>query len=382
MKRYLLFLLSSTLLMVFISCGKKGPLEPPIVRIPNSVENVTLTQRGVEVFLRWENPVNYIDGNPLAGLSEVEIWLLEKEWSEIETPELIETDEELTEAVEPVEPNWEKEFKKEGRLLLTITKEKLPDYIFDGEQENPVMQFIYPLEKDFLSKKYFFSLRVRDIRRRKSLYSTPISLEAKMVSHPPLNIIAEVFMDKILLKWDPPGENIDLSTPPLVAGYNVFRAAEKSEAVRLNPALIKGQTYEDKNFNFGTTYSYFVRASSNESSPYQESEDSEVLEISPKDNFAPAPPKGVILVIGSEILSLSWDANQESDLGGYRVWKRAEGESEFVVLMKEPILENTFTDTSVEKNIRYYYAITSMDKAGNESKKSNTISEIIRDGFL
>ncbi len=375
MKRYLLFLLSSALLIFFVSCGKKGPLQPPIVRIPKRAENVVLTQRGANALLRWKNPVNYIDGNPIVGLSEVEIWLLEKEWSEIETPE-------LTETGEPVEPNWEKEFKNEGRLLLTITKDKLPDYIFDSEQENPVMQFIYPLEKDFLSKKYLFSLRVKDIRRRKSLYSTPISFEAKILSQPPVNFNAELFSDKILLKWDPPDENIDRSTPPLVAGYNVFRAAEKSKVVRLNPALIKGRTYEDKTFDFGTTYSYFVRVSSSESSPYQESEDSEVIEISPKDTFAPVPPKGVVLVMGTEILSLSWDANQESDLGGYRVWKRAEGESEFTALMKKPILENTYTDTSVEKNIRYYYAITSMDKAGNESRKSNTISEIIRDGFL
>jgi len=381
MKRYLLFFLSSTLLMFFISCGKKGPLQHPIVRIPKSAISVVLTQRGDKAYLRWKNPINYIDGNPIAGLSEVEIWLLEKEWSEIEIPELIETD-------EPVESNWEKRFKNDGRLLLTITKETMPDYIFDGEQENPVMQFIYPLEKDFLSKEYLFSLRVKDIRRRKSLYSTPIFFKAKMLSHPPLNIIAEVFENKILLKWEPPLENIDKSNPPLVSGYNVYRAVGKSKAVLLNPSLILDQpyvleqTYEDEIFDFGTTYSYFVRVSSSESSPYQESEDSEVLEISPEDNFAPAPPKGVVLVMGPNIISLSWDVNQESDLGGYRVWKRAEGESEFVVLMKEPILGNTYTDTSVEKNIRYYYAITSLDKAGNESLKSNAISEIIRDGFL
>ncbi|MCJ7580093.1 MAG: hypothetical protein MUP98_06110 [Candidatus Aminicenantes bacterium] len=347
---------------------------PPIVRIPKTAENVVIIQRGGKVFLRWKNPVNYIDGNPIAGFSEVEIWLLEKPWEEIGTPE-------LTETGEPVVPNWEKEFKKEGRLLLTISREKLPDYIFDAEQENPVMQFIYPLESDFISKKYLFSIRVRDLRRRRSLYSTPSSFDAKILSYPPINFNVEVFADKIEMKWDPPGENIDLSTPPLVAGYNVFRAVGKSKAVLLNPAPIKGQSYQDKSFNFGTTYSYFVRVSSNEVSPYFESEDSETLTISPKDIFPPAPPKGIILVTGSGILSLSWDANLESDLGGYRVWKRSEGESEFVVLMTEPFIENTYTDRSVEKSVRYYYAITTMDKSGNESQKSDVISEIIRDGF-
>jgi hypothetical protein len=375
MKRYLLFLLSLLLLMSFFSCGKKGPLQPPIVRIPKTAEYVGLIQRGGKVLLRWKNPVNYIDGNPIIGLSEVEIWLLEKSWEEIETPE-------LTETGEPVESDWEREFKKTGHLLLTISKEELPDYIFDAEVENPVMQFIYSLDRDFMSKKCLFSIRVKDIRKRKSLYSTPISFDSKILSNPPVNLNAKVFADKIEMKWDPPGENIDLSTPPLVVGYNVFRSAGKSKPVQLNSSLIKGQSYEDKTFIFGTTYSYFIRASATEFSPYQESEDSEVIEISPKDMFPPAPPKGIVLVTGQDILSLSWDANQESDLKGYLVWKRAEGESEFVALMEEPILENTYTDSSVEKNVRYYYAITALDKAGNESQKSNIISEIIRDNLL
>jgi len=373
MKRYLLFILSFFLLISFFSCGKKGPLQPPIVRIPKTVENVGLIQRGSKVFLRWKNPINYIDGNPIVGFSEVEIWLLEKLWEEIETPE-------LTETGDPVAPNWEKEYKKEGLLLLTIPKEKLQDYIFDAEQEKPVMQFIYPLKNDFMSKKYLFSIRVKDIKRRKSLYSTPVSFDPKIMSHPPVNFNVEIFADKIEIKWDPPGENIDLSIPPLVEGYNVFRSAEKSKAVRLNSVLIKGQSYQDKSFNFGTTYSYFVRASINSTSPYFESEDSEILVISPKDIFPPDPPKGVVLVAGSDILSLRWDSNVESDLAGYRVWKRAEGESEFVMLTEEPFIENTYTDRSVEKNVRYYYAITSMDKSGNESQKSDVISEIIREG--
>lgn len=375
MKRHLLFFLSSALLMIFLSCGKKGPLQPPIVRIPKTAENVGLMQRGDQVFLRWQNPALYIDGNPIIGIAEVEIWLLEKTWSEMEPPE-------LTEAGEPVEISWEKVFKKEGYLLWTITKEKLQDHILDASLENPVLEFIYPLDKDFMSKKYLFSLRVKDIRKRKSLYSTPLSFDAKIVSHPPVNVTAEVFADKIEMRWDPPGENIDLSTPPLVLGYNVFRAAEKSKAVRLNTTLITGQSYQDKTFEFGMTYSYFVRASANASSPFQESEDSEIIVISPKDTFPPDPPKGVVVVTGTDILSLSWDVSPESDLGGYRVWKRAEGESEFLVLMKDPVLENTFTDNSVEKNIRYYYAITAVDKAGNESQKSSIISEIIRDGYL
>ncbi|MGD2294831.1 MAG: hypothetical protein PVF22_03235 [Candidatus Aminicenantes bacterium] len=284
------------------------------------------------------------------------------------------------EPLEPVEPNWKREYRKEGKLISTITKEELPEYAVDSEQDVPEMLYVYPLDKNFLSKIYFFSLRVKDIRRRKSDYSDPISLEAQICPLPPQNIKAAVFSDKVVVQWDPPEKNIDQSSPSLVEGYNIFRSVKEAKPVRLNSALILGQTYEDKNFTFGTVYRYFVRASATAALPYLESGDSEELEVIPKDTFSPAPPKGLVIVAGTDILSLSWDANTEKDLAGYRVWRRTEKEAGFVVLTEEPIMENAYTDTAVEKKVRYYYAITSLDKNGNESLKSETISEIIRDG--
>ena len=86
-------------------------------------------------------------------------------------------------------------------------------------------------------------------------------------------------------------------------------------------------------------------------------------------------------VTGADVLSLSWETNSERDLKGYRVWRKAEDESNFVVLTPDPILENSFTDASVEKNKRYYYAITALDKNRNESEKSDAVSEIIKESM-
>ena len=373
MKRYLVTLLYAVLLMFFLSCGQKGPLQPPIVRIPKAIENAELIQRGDKLFLRWENPVNYIDGNPLIGLGHVEIWLIVEDRIVDETAAAAET-------VLPAEPNWNREFKKRGRLIHSITRERLPEYIFDGEQVNPVMQFVFPLEKDFISKTYYFSLKVKDVKRRKSLYSTPVSLEPAILPRPPMNFRAESVEGVIVLRWDPPGENIDLSTPPLIAGYNVYRAAEKSKPVLLNRSLIQTLAMDDTTFDIGVTYSYFGRVSATESSPYQESGDSNVIKLTTTDTLPPAPPRGLVIVTGPDIISLSWEANLESDFGGYRVWRRTEGSDEFTALTKEPFPENTYTDTDVEKNVRYYYAITSMDESGNESQRSRVVSDIIKDG--
>ena len=50
-----------------------------------------------------------------------------------------------------------------------------------------------------------------------------------------------------------------------------------------------------------------------------------------------------------------------------------------MLLTPKPIQENTFTDTEVEKNRRYYYSITAQDVYGNESSKSKSVSETTKD---
>jgi len=59
-----------------------------------------------------------------------------------------------------------------------------------------------------------------------------------------------------------------------------------------------------------------------------------------------------------------------------------EGEDEYISLTPLPIQENAFNDTNVEKNMRYYYAVSAQDKSGNESPKSQSVSQAIKDGFL
>jgi fibronectin type 3 domain-containing protein len=110
-----------------------------------------------------------------------------------------------------------------------------------------------------------------------------------------------------------------------------------------------------------------------------ESEDSEGIEILTKDTFAPEPPKGLISVAGQDVLAISWDANEEDDLEGYRVWRREEGAIEFRPLTQNSIKESAYNDRAIERGKMYAYAVTALDKAGNESQKSKTITDRIRE---
>ena len=192
---------------------------------------------------------------------------------------------------------------------------------------------------------------------------------------------AKVFQDRIEVGWISAEKNIDDSSPARYVGFNVYRAEGDAPPLRMNVQPVKNRKYDDKEYIVGKTYKYFIRSSATESSPYMESDDSEVLEVTPKDIFPPTAPSGLISIVAGDYVSLTWDENREKDLAGYKVWRKTEGEDEFKPLTPEPIRANAFNDTSVETNKRYHYAVTAQDESGNESRRSESVSEIIKDEF-
>ena len=350
-------------MFLFLSCGKKGPILPPLVKIPKSTEDVKVTQRGAKVILTWSNPTAYIDGRPLTEITEVEIWLLE----------------EKIESEEKEQTFSEEEFERNAKLASSIKKEKFPDHqIKEGETFHKLCYFYELSGEEFETKKLTFGLRIKIGRKKKSAFSELVSREPKILPAPPQKVRGSVFKDRIEIEWDAPEKNIDLSLPPDFKGYNIYRAEGEGEARRINSQLVEKEKFDDKIFVFGSVYYYFIRASVTESSPFLESEDSEIKKISAKDTFAPASVAGLVSVAGKDVIALSWDASKEEDLAGYQVWRKVEGEDEFVLLTFEPIRENSYSDITVEKNTRYYYAITAVDESGNESQKSEIVSDVIR----
>ena len=403
MKRHLSFPLCLLFLLIFSSCGKKGAILPPLARKPKKIETVEILQRGENILLKWTNPTTYVDDNLLTNISEVEIWLLRREKEDEESEE----SEESAVSTASDEPVAMEVFKEEAELIATLERENFGQYqeYVDEAQVIPPFLYSFKLDKDSMSKKLIFSLRIKDRRKYESEFSDLRVVTPSILPLPPRNLKAIVYKDRISLIWKIPEVNIDESLPSNLLGYNVYRTLEKEKPQKLNPALAKGKIvhdenlppgghylismvrvllepwvkYDDMDFQFGNVYHYFVRSSATEYVPFLESEDSEPIEIEPEDSFAPDPPAGMMIIAGENVISLNWNDNHEEDLAGYRVWRKVEGEDEYKVLMTEPIKENAYSDATVEKNRRYYYAITAQDIMGNESKKSEGISEILRE---
>ncbi len=327
-------------------------------------EAATVVQRGATLYVGWKNPVKSVDGTPLSGVSEAEIWVLEQERGKIATGKMSAM-----------------EFEGKARLAVLLKKEDLDALRKEKGTDGAVFVYPYSLSgKKPASLNVSFAVRVRDARSRTSGFSDPAAFDPRVGPAPPLELAARVLDDRIELVWKAPAANFDGSVPVTVSGYNVYRKGEDGPAKLVNTSLVRETKFEDTDVAFGVPVRYFIRASGTETPPYAESDDSEAREIVPQDVFPPAAPAGVVPVTGHGSVSLSWEANREKDLAGYRVRRRAEGEAEDVLLTPALLLENAYTDATIEKGKRYRYSMSAVDIRGNESARTETVVEAPEDG--
>jgi fibronectin type 3 domain-containing protein len=457
-RRALLFFLALGMLLA-PGCGKKGPVQAPLVRIPQKVEDFKAFQRGDKLRLEWKLPVTYSDGTPFSKPVDVEIWLVKEEppalplpaaekeqaakkpetaaakpaqaeekapapvaaipppeikQAQTETPPAAppekapaqaqaaaaQTDKTQAQAAQatttqaapaPVQTLESPEgVSVSGEMPLEMFKDKavlassVPTDFLAQPPKAPELaslsqSYEYALDLGQLKSRYTFAVCVKDHRKKYSDYSSRITLAPKIMTQPPRNLKATLYPEKIVLSWEPPAANIDSSPSVAVPGYSVFRSRGSDLPEIMNKwSLVKETEFVDREFEFGVIYRYTVRAALNEAPPRLESADSPVVEITPKDTFPPAAPSGLKTIAGAGFISLSWESNQETDMAGYRVWRRTQAEEEFRLLTEAPILETNYSDRSVQSGVHYLYALSALDKSGNESRKAKAVSETAR----
>ncbi len=156
-----------------------------------------------------------------------------------------------------------------------------------------------------------------------------------------------------------------------IEGYNVYRRLAESSLFPPAPlaTLQPAETeYLDRSAQYGSSYVYAI-TTVRMRQPALESGLSEELTIDYRDEFAPQPPRGLVLLAEAGRTRLVWEANAESDVVGYLVFVRR-GDGDYERLTPEPIPANEYVHHDTISGATYSYQVIAVDTAGNESATS------------
>jgi fibronectin type 3 domain-containing protein len=180
----------------------------------------------------------------------------------------------------------------------------------------------------------------------------------------------------IELSWEKPSDaKHDLP------GYNVYRRGEKESedalAAPINTSPVSTTTYTDTPA-YGT-FTYVVRAVASTGAPRIESEPSAPVTATFKDLTPPPAPATMNALIETHAVRLVWDPVTATDLAGYMLYREeGVGHAEqaggiksvgVIDLIHHLINTTTYVDPDALLGISYRYAVTAIDKNGNESER-------------
>ena len=348
--------LSLCLSVLLTACGKIGDPLPPIPRAPLKIDELGVEQQGTKLTLTFP-----FTRTARTRLQRVEVYRLIEP---TDAPQGL-----------PVET-----FSGQAHVIYSIPADEI-----QLNSSKVVYNDALDMRSEMRNKRYRYAVRMINIAGQAADFSNYAMIEPLFnLSLPPAHLNAKQFETRIEITWDQPTENMNETSPANVAGYNIYRR-EGESVYRLNPEPLREPRFIDHNFQFGANYKYIVRCLS--FSPGKaslseaiESNDSPTLDYTPKDTFPPAPPKPVTIASINSIVSLFWPLNAEPDVTGYNIY-RTEDENappeKWIKLNQELYKTASFRDERVQVGKRYFYQITAIDAYGNESARSETVSETV-----
>ena len=352
--------------ILLAGCAVPGEPTPPSPPIPVAVSDLSAHQQGDGVQLTFTLPDRATSGDHLAAPPSVEI--LRGSVNSHGSPE-----------------------KKSFRLVYTIPGALVHTYATADR-----LQFTDPLSPQETvtqpNSSLAYRVRTRVSRKRASDDSNTAIAHLFPVPKRIASLDARVTESSINLMWPVP-QDTSAGTPlQSVAGYRVYRGeidpasaqaatGDVSQAKWISPLLLlspaPSNSYRDTLFDFGKTYLYVVRSVVIADAEALESDDSVPAIVTPRDIFPPAAPQNLIADVvtppsGSPEVDLSWSINLETDLAGYHVFRSEQQGTRGQLLTPDLLPTPAYRDMSVQPGNRYWYTVTAIDRAGNESLPSSS----------
>lgn len=357
--------------LLLFGCAAPGV---PVARqsaVPKAITDLSAKQFGNSMVLTFTLPKETTQGHTLSSPPAIEIY---RAFGNTQTASSVGAPE-------------------QGELIITIPSQMVDQYRDHGGIRISDVLAQADLAAH-LGSGTFYTVRTR-VAKHDSVDSNRVQVPILPAPQPIEDLRAQITKTTVELSWTTPAILPPGSAPPASVSYRIYRAEAapgnlpppsanaKAQGESAQPVLLGESptpSYGDKSFTFGQTYAYSVRSVATYESGSVESNDSNVLAVTPRDTFAPATPEDVAATVtagsGSAAprVDLSWVIRSDSDLLGYNVYRSDTEGSVGARMNTEPLVTPVFRDDTVVAEKRYFYRVTAVDRGGNESAPSAPVA--------
>jgi hypothetical protein len=348
-------------------CGAPGEPQPASPPIPSAINDLAAHQLGNGVQLVFTLPSHTVAGERLLSPPAIEIFR------------------------GSLKSNGSPD-SKSFQLVYTIPGALADSYAAQGK-----IRFTDPLLPEDLRAEpgavCAYRVRTRASKKKDSADSNSVTAKVYPVPDRIASLDVRVTQNAIELSWPVAQFAAAANSADTITGYHVYRgeldasspvpasnalsqAKWKSQPILLAPS--QSTSYRDTAFDFGKTYVYQVRSLVIADGNPIESDDSTPAIVTPRDTFPPAAPQNLVVAEipgenGAVSVDLSWSINPENDLAGYRIYRSEQQDERGHSLQAELLLSPSYRDVSVQPGHRYWYLVTAVDRAENESAPSEPV---------
>jgi hypothetical protein len=339
-------------ILMAAGCAAPSAPLPPSLKLPAPATDLTATRSGDEVHLHWTMPKRTTDHVLLKGAQPARIC------RRIDTG--------------PCEAAGDQDFAPDAPADFV-------DHLPSAAASGPARAMAYTI----------------DLLNPKGNTAGPSNAALTAAGTAPTRVVdlsATAVPDGVLLKWTPAPES---ATGPLI--IRIRRTliqtpgtakASKAEGVTAPPEQTlevtgadQGQAI-DRDAALDHTYRYSaerIEQLTFEGKPLEVlSAPSQTITINARDVFPPAAPRDLQAVADPEAhaIDLSWAPNTERDLGGYIVYRRDRAPGAAAIRISPPnTIAPSFRDVNAVPGHSYAYAVSAVDRDGNESPRSAETEE-------
>ncbi|HWX54614.1 MAG TPA: fibronectin type III domain-containing protein [Verrucomicrobiae bacterium] len=343
-------------------CATPGAPQPPSLNVPNAVTDLKGARKGEVVNLTWTAPQETTDGALVHGKHGSGKMVVRRATGDQPSPSVV--DELPLPSAHKSGPPQAQSFKDS---VSGLGSDRSSFAVYTVETLNGSAKSAGP--------------------------SNQVTVPLVPVMQAPQGVQAQVTAQGVSIAWKQTGppKNPTLLNARYV--YRIMRRADSNQpAVMISQADANNEAMlvVDTGIEWEKTYQYWITPATLWEDPAGHGanargevpgEDSQIIAVTTKDIFPPAAPSGLQAAFSGNFqrlfIDLAWTPNNESDLAGYNVYRRAADEQQFKKLNSDLVKPPAFRDTAVQPGVKYFYEVTAVDLRNNESPRSVEASETV-----